>query len=171
VLDQPTLGDVDLITHYCQDQAFAGLSMTTPWPYEREHAVGFVSQFVPNSWSVDGEYTWALRRDGTLIGMVGYRTTGRDIGYWLGAEYRGNGYMPEAVAAVLDWLFGIGLDEIVWETVVGNRASVSVARATGFTFTGEHRSLFTARDGSHPRAWQGVLRSSDSREPKPGWPA
>jgi RimJ/RimL family protein N-acetyltransferase len=170
VLDQPRLDDIDLITHYCQDQAFAGPSMTTPWPYERQHAVGFVEQYVPSSWEVDGEYTWALRLDGTLIGMVGYRTTAHDIGYWLGAEYRGNRYMPEAVAAVVDWLFGTGVEEVVWETVVGNRASLSVARSCGFTYTGERRSWFAARDDGHPQAWQGLLRSTDSRRPKPGWP-
>jgi hypothetical protein len=59
VLDQPTLNDVDLITEYCNEDAFSGQSMTTPWPYERKHAVGFVTELVPRWWDADAEYTWA----------------------------------------------------------------------------------------------------------------
>jgi RimJ/RimL family protein N-acetyltransferase len=170
VLDRPTLNDVDLITEYCNDDAFSGQSMTTPWPYERKHAVGFVNELVPRWWDADAEYTWALRLDGVIIGVIGYRTAGRDIGYWMGAPYRRKGYMREAVNAVLDWIFAGGADEVVWETTVGNVSSVAVARSTGFTFTGTRDSLFTARDGTHPRAWQGVLAATDTREPKPDWP-
>ena len=170
VLDQPTLADVDLITEYCNDEAFAGESMSTPWPYERRHAVDFVTSRVPKWWETDGEYTWALRLNGTIVGVVGYRTRAHDIGFWMGAAYRGNGYMPEAVSAVLDWLFGNGVEEVVWETVIGNSASMSVARSSGFSYTGIDEGLFTARDGGHPLTWQAVLKSSDSRDPKPGWP-
>ena len=170
VLDQPALSDVDLITEYCNDAAFAGISMTTPWPYERRNAVDFVSRLVPGWWAAGSELTWTLRLDGVLVGVIGYRTKGRDIGFWMGAPFRGRGLMPEAVGAVVDWVFAGDTDEVVWETTVGNVASAAVARKSGFRFTGTTPSAFTARDGSHPPAWQGVLSASDDREPKPGWP-
>jgi RimJ/RimL family protein N-acetyltransferase len=169
VLDQPTLADVDLVTAYCQDPIFEKY-MVTPWPYAREHALGFVVDYVPVAWDTETEFSWALRLDGELIGMVGFRPERRDIGYWLGGPHRGNGYMTEATNAVLDWLFGQGFDTILWECFPGNSESLSVARKLGFTFTGVDDSIVTRRDGTHSPAWHGALAASDSRDPKPGWP-
>jgi RimJ/RimL family protein N-acetyltransferase len=169
VLDQPTLDDVDLVTEYCQDPVFEEY-MVTPWPYERHDAEVFLGELVPRWWDNDSEYTWALRRDGELIGVVGYRTGGRDIGFWLGAPHRGKGYMPEAVATILDWIFERTDTDVIWECMIGNASSVAVARKTGFRFLGEGTAMFANRDGDHPPAWQATLSKADSREPKPGWP-
>ncbi len=110
---------------------------------------------------------------GNLLGVVGLRNKLGlfDIGFWLGAPHRGHGYMPEAVRAVLDWAFSTEhADEIGWECVAGNLASAAVARKLGFTFGGVRPSVLPARDGSHPQSWHGLLRASDDRAVKPGWP-
>jgi RimJ/RimL family protein N-acetyltransferase len=65
----------------------------------------------------------------------------------------------------------LGRAEVAWECVVGNAASVSVARKAGFTFTGERPTALTFRDGTHPLAWHGVLRADEPRVERPGWPA
>jgi RimJ/RimL family protein N-acetyltransferase len=169
VLDQPTIDDVDLTTEYCQDPLFEKY-LTVPWPYTRDDALGFFLDIVPGAWKRDTEYTWAVRAGGHFIGVIGYRPKGNDIGFWLGAPHRGNGYMTEATNAVLDWSFSRGHDDIRWECVLGNEASVSVARKVGFSYTGEGPANVPARDGSRPPAWHGVIRSTDSRTPKPGWP-
>ena len=170
VLDQPTLDDVDRVTTYCQDPVFERF-MVTPWPYERSDAETFIGSLVPDWWSVESEFTWALRLDGQLIGVIGYRPSGHDIGFWLGAPHRGNGYMPEAVGTVLDWVFARGDDMVLWECIPGNAASAAVARKAGFTFTGEGTSTFTDRDGGHPTVWQARIHATDSREPTEGWPS
>jgi RimJ/RimL family protein N-acetyltransferase len=169
VLDEPTIADVDIVTEFCRDPVFEKY-MVTPWPYQRSDAEEFLGELVHRWWEQDSEYTWALRADGELIGVIGYRTGGRDIGFWLGAPHRGQGYMPEAVAAVLDWLFERTDDEVLWECVIGNAASVAVARKSGFTFRGEGTAVFVDREGDHPLAWKGTIAKSDSRDPKPGWP-
>jgi RimJ/RimL family protein N-acetyltransferase len=169
VLDQPTVRDVDLATEYCQDPLFEQF-MVTPWPYTRADAVGFFVDYVPRAWELDREFSWALRRDGEFLGMIGFRPAGNDIGYWIGAPHRGNGYVTEALGAVLDWLFSQGFGDIEWECFVGNASSVGVARKNGFRFTGQGESNITARDGSHPPALHAVLSADDSRDPKPGWP-
>ena len=61
VLDQPGERDVDTIARYCTDPLFERY-LTTPWPYERRHAEGFVREFVPSGWESGDECTWALRR-------------------------------------------------------------------------------------------------------------
>lgn len=171
VLDQPTAADIPLIVEYCRDPLFERY-MTLPWPYERKHAEYFVNDLVPKGWALDAEYTWALRTEsgGELLGVIGSRTTARDLGYWLGAPHRGNGYMTEAVGSVLGWLFGLGWNLVSWECVVGNAASASVARKCGFRYTGSAPSHGAFRDGSRPMAWHAVLGSTDNRSEKPGWP-
>lgn len=172
VLDAPGRDDVQLITQYCQDPRFEAW-MTLPWPYRREHAEYFVENVVPAGWENDTEYTWALRdADGApLKGVIGWRRGGLDLGYWLGAPHRGNGYMAEAVGAVCDWLFEQGQELVRWEAIVPNVDSLAVARRAGFTFTAVGPSDVTARDGSHPPAWHAELLATDSRRPKAGWPA
>ena len=172
VLNAPTSADIAAITEYCQDPVFERF-MTLPWPYHRGDAEYFVEEHVPRGWADDTEYTWALRHsaDGPLLGVIGFRMASSDLGYWLGAPYRGQQLMPEAVALVADWVFGLGIERIGWECVVGNVASMSVARRSGFAFTGKGPSGLPGRDGEHPEAWHGLLAANDSRDPKPGWPA
>jgi RimJ/RimL family protein N-acetyltransferase len=172
VLDQPTESDIPLITEYCQDPLFERY-LTTPWPYTQEHARGFVTEYVRKGWSDGSEATWALRlpEDGLLLGVVGHRTAGREVGFWLGDPHRGKGYMPEAVHAVLDWVFQRGAGSVEWECIVGNTASASVARKCGFRYTGEGPARHPGRNGAHPLAWHGELKADEDRSLKPGWPA
>ena len=169
VLDQPTLADIDTVTEYCQDPLFEKV-LTTPFPYRREHAEDFIIERVPIWWATDSEYTWAIRVGGALVGVIGYRTGNKDVGYWLGAPHRGNGFMPEALNAVLDWVFGTTDDDVHWECVPGNAASMGVARKTGFAYRGVAPSIVVDRDGGHGPMHHASISKSDSREPKPGWP-
>jgi RimJ/RimL family protein N-acetyltransferase len=169
VLDQPTLADVDLVTEYCQDPIFEKF-MLTPWPYGRSDAEKFVGTVIPLMWEDDTEYSWALRLGSEFLGLIGYRTKAHDIGYWLGAPHRGHGYMPEAVAAVADWVFDRTTEAIFWECIPGNASSAAVARKCGFSYLGESVSLYPDRSGEEAVAWRGTLAPDDSREPKPGWP-
>lgn len=171
VLDQPGEGDVDLITRYCQDPLFEQY-LTTPWPYERAHAEGFVREYVPGGWRTDREYTWALRREegAALLGVIGWRTERSDLGFWLGADQRRNGYMGEAVATVVDWLFARDVPIVRWECFPGNVASAATARSVGFRFTGEAPMDVAARDGSRPVGWHAELTPIMPRMPRPGWP-
>jgi len=174
VLDEVVADDAERVFEYCQDPLFERV-LSTPWPYTRMHANFFVGDFVPKGWRADRELTWALRTatGQPLLGVIGLRLRGAgigDLGFWLGAPHRGHGYMPAAVTAVLDWAFE-SLETVRWECVEGNRASMTVARKTGFTFTGTELADVPARDGSRPLAWHGSIAAGDSRDEKPGWPA
>jgi RimJ/RimL family protein N-acetyltransferase len=167
--------DIEAIARFCQDPLFEQY-LTTPWPYTRDDAVAFVDRFVPERWADDSEYSWAIRSEhGALLGMMGWRTRG-DLGFWMGAEHRGNGYTVEALAAVVEWVFaepvvdGRAVERIDWETLPGNYASARVARAAGFHFTGLAPVRIPARDGSHPDSWHGLLLRDDDRSIKDGWP-
>ncbi len=173
VLSTPTLNDAHRVAEYCRDPLFERF-LTLPWPYELRHAEFFLNTVVPKGWASGEEFTWALRESasGPLLGMVSWRRGRADIGFWIGAPHRGRGLMTEAVTGLLDWLIvELGIEEVLWECVLGNGASVSVARKTGFTYTGERATTLLFRDGSHPLCWHGTIRATDSREAKPGWPS
>ncbi len=167
----PTSSDIDAIVRYCQDPLFERY-LTTPWPYSRGDAEEYVERVVPQRW-VEGttEFNWGIRNSaGDLLGMIGWRTRG-DVGFWMGAEHRGQGYMVEALTTVCDWVFAErGAEQIDWECLPGNVASARVARAAGFRYTGLGPVIVPARDGSFPDSWHGVLLPDDDRERKPGWP-
>jgi RimJ/RimL family protein N-acetyltransferase len=171
VLSVPVDSDLDRIAEYCIDPEFERY-LTTPWPYTRAHAESFVRDYVPAAWHDDSEYTWAIREgeDGPLLGMISWRRRG-DLGYWMGAPHRGKGYTSEAVAIVIEWVFGTGLaTRIRWESFAGNLASARVAQRAGFRFAGTGPLEQPARDGSHPGGWHAVLERDDDRAPTDGWP-
>jgi RimJ/RimL family protein N-acetyltransferase len=61
------------------------------------------------AWESGIEYSWALILKDTnqLIGMISIRPSGFwiDLGYVLGRQFWGKGYMTEAGAVMIDWLF------------------------------------------------------------------
>jgi RimJ/RimL family protein N-acetyltransferase len=89
----------------------------------------------------------------------------------MGAPHRGNGYLGEALAAVIAHWFATGHDAMGWSCLVGNIASARTARRAAFRFTGTRPSSVEYRDGSRPDSWHAVLRRDHPREPQPGWPA
>jgi RimJ/RimL family protein N-acetyltransferase len=171
-LDSPVASDRARVIEHCQDPAFERY-LTLPWPYTLDDADFFLDKMVPTGWDTDTEYTWALRdRTGSadLLGVISFRLSSRSIGFWLGAQHRGAGLMPEAFAVVARWAFDAGFPKIAWECVVGNLASASVARGAGFRFGGQKPSAMAYRDGSHPQSWNGTLVPHNFGVPQDGWP-
>jgi ribosomal-protein-alanine N-acetyltransferase len=89
----------------------------------------------------EGTYRWGIERksDGVLMGMidaVGFRNGVPAIGYCLGRAFWNNGYMTEALKAVISELFTEGYDAVFIEAVVENIGSNRVIEKAGFIFTG-----------------------------------
>lgn len=165
VLNQPTAADIDVCTEFCQDPLFESVMVGPPWPFVRSDAEEFLLEVVPAGWASGDEVTWVLRDasdpEQRLLGVVGMRRQRRDIGYWLGAPYRGLGYMPEAVSAILDWnhTSGYAAEPVHWSCVIGNTASAHVAQKCGFAFTGV--GLTVARGGGTQPGWTAVYGSDE----------
>lgn len=91
--------------------------------------------------------TFAIELDGKAIGSVGVEfyneqdfpeldaLQGREIGYAMSRDYWGRGIMPEAVQAVLGWLFeSQGLDFAICAHFDWNRQSARVIEKCGFQY-------------------------------------
>lgn len=174
VLHAPTDADVDAITDACQDPELPRWT-TVPSPYSREDAEAFV-RLVTEHWNAGTEAVWGVYADGGLVGMIGLHNrtdhfTGAtaELGYWVAASARGNGYLVEAAHAVIDWGFAdLGLARIRWQAVVGNVPSARAARALGFRYEGLQRQALTSQRGRDD-GWIAGLLPDDDRTPV-DWP-
>lgn len=157
VLDLPVPGDAERVERYCHDPLFERY-LTTPWPYRRSDAESFLETHVPDSWRTGAEATWALRLadDDGLLGVVSVRAEQYELGYWIGREHRGHGYMSEAANAVVEWAFDAYVpdgEHLLWRAVAGNRASAHVARSAGFRRFEPEDATLERRGGGADPAW------------------
>ena len=96
---------------------------------------------------IEGKHVFALEYQGKVIGSLGVekykeenypelaQLQGRELGYVLSKAYWGQGLMPEAVKAVIQWLFDAEkLDFIIVGHFDWNDQSKRVAQKCGFTY-------------------------------------
>jgi RimJ/RimL family protein N-acetyltransferase len=95
--------------------------------------------------------------DGLLLGSISltriaWPRRGGEIGYWLGADARGQGHATRAVRLLCAWgQRALGLERIELVAAVENPASQAVARRAGFTEEVRLRSFLAAVDGGARR--------------------
>ena len=159
------LSDLDDFFEYASAD---GVGQMAGWlPHEnREVSLGILNLFI------EGRKTFALEMNGKVIGSLGiepYKEADlaefdslacREIGFVLSRDYWGQGLMPEAVRAVLRWLFeDAGLDLVFCGYFLRNRQSARVQEKCGFRFY-KHR-VFETRYGSAEDSTLGILRRED----------
>ena len=120
-----------------------GVGQMAGWNPHRnlEESKAILSRFI------EGKRVFALEYKGKTIGSLGieeYREKyypeldalqGREIGYVLSKDYWGQGLMPEAVKAAIDWLFHeVGLDFIMVGHFDWNSQSRRVVEKCGFQY-------------------------------------
>ena len=117
---------------------------------------------------IEGKKTFALEYKGKVIGSLGIEKyneadfpeykdkLGREIGYVLSKDYWGKGLMPEAVKAVIMYLFeNVKLDFIVCGHFFDNYQSMRVQDKCGF----EHRKIvkYETQYGIVKDCWLSVI--------------
>lgn len=163
--------DIDAVTEICQDPEIQKWT-TVPSPYTRADAESFINEFGPAGRAAGTDVVFGLYHSttGKLLGAVGLHdiapadanlSAQAEIGYWLAADERGNGYIVEAVQAVCRWAFAeLELDRIEWTAFLPNETSREVAKRIGFTMEGTVRSKHVHR-GQLVDAWIGSLLPAD----------
>ena len=125
---------------------------------------------------IKGKNVFALERRGKVIGSLGVHSyneaqypelrdlTGVEIGYVLSRDYWGQGLMPEAVQAVIAWLFQeIELDFIICGHFSHNDRSRRVIEKCGFRYM--KTVPFETGLGTTETALDYLLRRDDYAEP------
>ena len=146
-------GDVDDVFKYARDPEWAEYLPEAPQPYARKDAEKFIAgqMMAPP----EKQVSWAIVLDGTGIGGIilavdAQHETG-EIDYALAKTHWGQGFMPEAAGAVVDWGFRQrGLRKISSHPDIRNRRSWRVLEKLGMV-----------REG---------LSRSHRKDPRPGYP-
>ena len=121
--------------------------------------------------------TFALEYKGKVIGSLGIEEyseenypeldalLGREIGYVLSKPYWGQGLMPEAVKAVIDWLFnGVQLDFIIVGHFDRNAQSKRVVEKCGFQYI--KTTKFETRYDTVENSMEYILYHPERSEPR-----
>ncbi|MGL4484603.1 MAG: GNAT family N-acetyltransferase, partial [Anaerovoracaceae bacterium] len=103
-------------------------------------------------------YGWKIIKDGKIVGCVGLEPdrhrpgiASKEMGYWIGKEYWGQGIITEAAKAVMKYAFskdGLDLDIMAIGTSPVNKRSQRVIEKLGFEYEGTLRKSYKVYDGS-----------------------
>lgn len=149
-----------------------------PHPYELHHAESFINTIAlvntrrpgggadPDAAPLHLDYAICRRADGAYLGGMGLKPHADveartwEMGYWLGAEYWGRGYMSEAVPAFAEWAFRKFPDVLRLEASVfeGNLGSQRVLRKSGFWEEGVRRKAIWKNGKCLDKHYFGMLR-------------
>jgi len=116
------------------------------------------------SYKEDSSYHWGIcLKDGELIGSIGAFVTEIDycanIGYCIGRNWWGKGYVSEALKAVIDYMFSnTDIERIEAYHAVRNAASGKVMQNAGMAYEGLARHKFKSREGFEDSDLYGIIR-------------
>lgn len=184
-----TAADAGSLQRLANDPAIADGSLTLPHPYPPGLAERWIASH-PDYWRQQSAVIFAIseRKSRQLLGSISLvlreeRQRDRSLwligslGYWLGREFWGRGYMSEAVTTLLAFAFEeLGVDCIEAEHHRDNPASGRVLVKSGLQF-GELRRHDHERHGAHERchyrlSWpqyrQWRTRTQDAESSTPG---
>jgi [ribosomal protein S5]-alanine N-acetyltransferase len=135
ILRPPTMDDAPAVfAGYAQDPLVTRYLTWRPHP-AIETTRAFLRRCIV-AWQDGSAFPWGIIRkdDQQLIGMIEIRIKGHsvDLGYGLARHAWGNGYMPEAVGAIMDWAWEQPQIYRVWAVCdVENPASARVLEKVG----------------------------------------
>ena len=110
-----------------------------PYPYTTKDARSFILATSKEAPVV----TFAITYKGSLAGVIGikkqtdiYRKSG-EVGYWMGAPFRGKGITPSALALITEYAIKqLKLNRLYAGTFASNQASIRVLEKCGYLFEG-----------------------------------
>lgn len=110
-------------------------------------------------------YMWAIeRKGGVLMGAISAHVQSEndsivETGYCLGRAFWGKGYMPEALKAMIEYMFlRVGANRIEAVHALENPASGAVMRKAGMLREGRLRQSYKNREGYHDSDLYGLVR-------------
>ena len=161
VLRRFRAGDVDDVLTYSRDEEWSRyLRREVPFPYSRQDAEANVMRRM----LAGGDLNFAIDYGGTVIGSISLRVEHEEltaeIGYGIGREHWGKGFMPEAVRTVIAYGFrAMQLAKIFAPVDVRNTRSQRVLETCGFVREGVLRAHEIGRDGQRvDYAYYGLLQ-------------
>ncbi len=133
-------GDAARFAELCNDREIAHNTTRIPMPYTARHAKEFTG-YAAHATANGDEFPFAVCREGEIIACAGLTPRGGkscELGYWVGADYRGRGIASEAAGALTQFAFDtLGAETVAAGYFPDNPASGRVLEKLGFLPTGE----------------------------------
>lgn len=135
VIRRPRMSDADdIFDNYASDPEVTRYVTWRPYEYRSEIAPFLQSRLA--RWDSGEEYSWVLTlpSEDRVIGMIGCRVRehAADIGYVIGQNYWGRGYVTEAAKAIVNWASSLESIYRVWAVCdIENKASSRVLEKVG----------------------------------------
>jgi RimJ/RimL family protein N-acetyltransferase len=143
--------DLEALVAICQDPTI-GLWTGVPHPYTEEDGRSYLRQRHDAALAgMTAGFAIVASDDGHLLGSISllriaWEHARGEVGYWLGADARGQGHATRAVRLICAWGFAsLRLERIDLLAATGNGASQRVAQRTGFTREAVLRSYLQAK--------------------------
>jgi RimJ/RimL family protein N-acetyltransferase len=132
-----SLDDASVVARLAGDRSVADTTISVPHPLSETQARDWLLAGMARARSGGGVFFAITRKAGPLVGAIALRDIEREhekaeVGFWIGAEYCGNGYATEAVRAVIRHGFeSLHLNRIYAHHMVRNPASGRVLCKAG----------------------------------------
>ncbi|HEX9105124.1 MAG TPA: GNAT family N-acetyltransferase [Polyangia bacterium] len=128
----------------------AGTTANIPHPYPDGAAAAFIAAQA-DAWRDGSAATWAITRDGALLGCIGLALTARaharaSLGYWVAHGEWNRGYATEAARPVVAWALADGWHRVEATHLTRNPASGRVMQKLGMQREGCMRGYFRRFD-------------------------
>ena len=145
------LEDIDEVARMCADETVSRFIPTMPNPYTRESAAVWLATHREKAES-GKELILAItdKNQDKLMGSIGLVMTPEhkraELGYWLGKEFRNQGYMTEAAEAAVGHGFTkLGLEAVTCHHLQPNVSSGRVMQKIGMKHEGCRRKFYFHR--------------------------
>ena len=157
--------DIARIATLANDVRIADATRSLPHPLTSDLALDWFESLAGRH---EQAFAIVLKDEGLLVGVVALTLMidGKtaEIGYWLGHDYWGHGYMTEAVRRIARYAFGdLKLTAIDAGVIPGNEGSVGVLVKAGFDVEGRGIRPAPARGGDRDVLLFKATRASFAR--------
>ncbi|WP_022793257.1 GNAT family N-acetyltransferase [Marinococcus halotolerans] len=137
--------DINVLAELANNYRIAKTTLELPYPYTEEDAWWWIGHHP--GWIEEGSrFPFAVTKkdEDELIGNITVRVQPEhrrgELGYWLGTDYWGNGYMSEAAALVRDFSFHtLKANRLTAPVMSKNQASAGVLKRIGMRYEGTLR--------------------------------
>lgn len=110
LLSPPGISDVPQLVELANDPLITEMTLSIPPDYDEGNALDWLYHS-RNQRKEGSAYVYAIRNgnDAKFMGGIGVHKNTKygwaELGYWIGAPYRGKGYVSEALRAIIDTTF------------------------------------------------------------------
>lgn len=171
--------DAEALYKYASDER---VGPAAGWPAHT--SVENSRQIIRDVLSAPNTFALTIRGSDEAVGSIGlfgceceeYKDE-KEIGYWIGVPYWGNGLVPEAVEAMLDYCFDwLGCQRVWCGHYEGNEKSKRVIEKSGFTYEFKRETELKQMEGRRITLFYSIsrdrwakLRREEQQRAEAGW--